>query len=217
MQWSNRQPFVRPSLFDRLDRVRLRRAARAYAGHGWAVAPGSYLTGLRFECGRPGCSITGCHPAVESLAESATADPGRVAGWWRRRPHNVLLPTGDAFDVLEVPAALGRPVTDSPAGAAGPVAVTAAGRWMFLVRPGCPLRDELDLRLDVVRHGRGSWIPAPPSRMAEGPVRWAVPPTAVDWALPDPERVQEMLAGTARRARRTPVVPRQLSTERRAA
>ncbi|BCJ45126.1 hypothetical protein GCM10010168_69270 [Actinoplanes ianthinogenes] len=222
MQWTNRQPFVRqpfvpPSLLDRLDRVRLRRAAQAFAGHGWAVAPGAVLTGPRFDCGRPGCPITGCHPAVDSLAESATTDPGRVAGWWRHRPHNVLLTTGDAFDVLEVPAALGRPVADRPDDTAGPVAVTAAGRWMFLVRPGCPLRAELDLRQDVIRHGQGSWIPAPPSRLVEGPVRWVIAPGQVGWALPDPERVQEMLAATVSRATGKPLVPRQLSTLRRAA
>ncbi|MFC3988558.1 bifunctional DNA primase/polymerase [Actinoplanes siamensis] len=217
MQWSRRQPFVRPSLLDRLGRVRLRRAAQTYAGRGWPVAPGAFPTGARFDCGRPGCPVTGCHPAVDSVAESASTDPGQVAGWWRRRPHNVLLTTGAAFDVLEVPAMLGRPVADQDAGRSGPVAVTAAGRWMFLVRPGCPLRAELDMRLDVVRHGTGSWIPAPPSRMAEGPVRWVVTPGQVDWSLPDPEQVQERLAAAARRAPRPPVVPRQVSTTRRAA
>jgi Bifunctional DNA primase/polymerase, N-terminal len=217
MQWSSRQPFVPPSFVDRLDRIRLRRAAQAFAGHGWAVAPGAFLTGARFDCGRPGCPITGCHPAVDSLAEAATTDPARLAGWWRHRPHNVLLTTGDAFDVLEVPVVLGRPAADRDTGLAGPVAVTAAGRWMFLVRPGCPLRAELDLRMDVVRHAQGSWIPAPPSRMAEGPVRWVITPGQVDWALPDPEKVQEVLARSASRAARTPAVPRQLSTLRRAA
>ncbi|AEV82437.1 DNA primase [Actinoplanes sp. SE50] len=214
MQWSSRQPFVPPSFLDRLDRVRLRRAAQTFAGHGWAVAPGAVLTGPRFDCGRPGCPITGCHPAVDSLAEAATTDPGRVAAWWRRRPHNVLLTTGERFDVLEVPALLGRPVADR---AAGPVAVTAGGRWMFLVRPGCPLRAELDLRQDVVRHGHGSWIPAPPSRMVEGPVRWVIPPSQVDWAPGDPGRIQEMLAASAARTGWAHRVPRQLSTLRRAA
>lgn len=217
MQWTKRQPFVPVSFLDRLDRVRLRRAALAYAEHGWAVAPGAFLTGARFDCGRPGCPITGCHPAVDSLAESATTDPARIAGWWRHRPHNVLLTTGHAVDVLEVPAVLGRPAADRDAASAGPVAVTAAGRWMFLVRPGCPLRPELDQRMDVVHHQRGSWIPAPPSRMVEGPIRWEVTPAQVNWTLPDPERVQEMLARSANRTPRRPVVPRQLSTMRRAA
>ena len=37
-----------------LDRVQLRRQALNYAGHGWDVMPGAYLTGDRFSCG-PGC------------------------------------------------------------------------------------------------------------------------------------------------------------------
>jgi hypothetical protein len=141
----------------------------------------------------------------------------------------VLLATGWRFDVLEVPAALGLrvlPAVRPPGGplgagwadAGGPVAGTAAGRWMFLVRPGEPLRSELDHRLDVVRHGRGSWIPAAPSRAVEGPVRWAVPPERTQWRLPDPGLVQALLVdalGAGREPRIT--VPRQLSTTRRAA
>ncbi|MEV6345950.1 bifunctional DNA primase/polymerase [Actinoplanes sp. NPDC051851] len=217
MQWSNRQPFVPPSILDRFDRSRLRRAALAYAAHGWAVTPGAYLSGHRFDCGRAGCRITGCHPAVDPITEPPATDPATVAAWWRRRPHNLLLPTGGAFDVLEVPAAMGSAAAARHAGAAGPVAVTAAGRWMFWVRPGTPLRPELELRLDVVRHGAGSWVPAPPSRLVEGPVRWVVPPTSVDWRLPAAESVQEVLAGCAPRERRHLVVPRQVSTSRRAA
>ena len=214
MQWTSRQPFVPPALLDRLDRVRLRRAALRYASHGWTVTPGAFLAGHRFHCGRPGCSITGCHPALDSWAESASGDPARIAAWWRHQPHTVLLTTGTDFDVLEVPGTLGR-----RAPGAGPVAATAAGRWMFLVRPGRPLRPELANRLDVVRHGAGSWIPAPPNRMPEGPIRWVVAPEQVAWRLPDADRVQETLAGAVGPA---PVpgarlIPRQLNTSRRAA
>ncbi|BAL86544.1 putative bifunctional DNA primase/polymerase [Actinoplanes missouriensis 431] len=226
MQWTSRQPFVPPALLDRLDRVRLRRAALRYAAHGWDVTPGAYLTGRRFDCGRPGCTITGCHPALDSWAESATGDPVRIAAWWRRQAHTVLLPTGVGFDVLEVPASLGRRVTGlEPAGTGpvagiaaglGPVADTSAGRWMFLVSPGRALRPELEHRLDVIRHGLGSWIPAPPNRMLDGSVRWIVPPEQVQWRLPDADRVQELLVAAAR-PRSRPVIPRQVSTSRRAA
>jgi hypothetical protein len=64
---------------------------------------------------------------------------------------------------------------------------------MFLVRPGEPLRPELDNRLDVVRHGPGSWIPAPPTRLLEGPVRWAISPEETDWRLPEPYPLQRLL------------------------
>ncbi|GIE76190.1 DNA primase [Actinoplanes philippinensis] len=209
MQWSSRQPFVPPSI---LDRALLRRAALRYAAHGWAVTPGAHLTGDRFDCGRTACDITGCHPALDSWAASTGDDPARISAWWRRRPYTVLLPTGDTFDALEVPASLG---THGPA--SGPVAVTAAGRWIFLVRPGSTLRPELEHRLDVVRHGAGSWIPAPPSRMPEGPVRWEIHPARTQWRLPASDEVQDRLAAAlgSTRAAGPILVPRQLS--RRAA
>ena len=223
MQWSIRQPFVPPPVLDRLDHIRLRRAALRYAAHGWTVTPGAWLSGHRFDCGRPGCPITGCHPALASWEQSASDDPGDVAAWWRRRPCTVLLTTGERFDVLEVPDALGSRVLDAVrrrddgrSDVCGPVAVTAAGSWMFLVRPGHPLRPELEHRIDVVRHGRGSWIPVAPSRMPQGPVRWAVTPDQARWRLPDAEQVQTILVD-AIRGPRPVLIPRQLSTLRRAA
>ncbi|MFC4105643.1 bifunctional DNA primase/polymerase [Micromonospora zhanjiangensis] len=187
-----------------LDRVRLRRVAMRYAGHGWDVTPGACLARHRFVCGRPGCPTTGCHPALTDWERSATADPARIAAWWRSRPHGVLLATGRAFDAIEVPAHLGQRVVDvtrwatalvGPGGCPGrgPVAVTPTGRWIFLVRPGDPLRPELDRCLFIVRHGLGSWIPAPPTRLPEGPVRWATAPEETRWRLPDPYAVQELL------------------------
>ncbi len=106
----------------------------------------------------------------------------------------------------------------------GPVVATPGGRWMFLVRPGRPLRPELQRCLDVIRHGRGSWIPAAPSRMPDGPVRWAVSPETVHWRLPESDGVQSLLVDAldalgrrAAAAARRFAVPRQMSTARRAA
>jgi hypothetical protein len=171
-----------------------------------------------------------CHPAIESWEDDASADTARVTAWWRRRPHAVLLATGWTFDVLEVPASLGLRVLGAirlhadihgnlHGGARGPVAVTPSDRWMFLVRPGAPLRAELRNRLDVIRHGRGSWVPAAPSRMPEGPIRWAVSPDQAGWQLPSSSAVQDMLVDALGAVpRRTLVaVPRQMSTSRRAA
>jgi hypothetical protein len=231
MQWSNRRP---NGPWDYVDRIRLRRAALRFAAHGWAVTPGAYLSGSRFDCGRPGCPITGSHPALESWQEERSADAVRVARWWRRRPYTVLLPTGGTFDALEVPAAVGLRVLGAvrlhtgilgPArgDARGPVAVAPGGRWMFLVRPDAPLRPELATFLDVIRHGSGSWIPAAPSRTPEGPVRWAVTPEQTGWQLPESATVQALLIDAldalGRRPRPQPsvTVPRQMSTARRAA
>ncbi|GID32958.1 bifunctional DNA primase/polymerase [Paractinoplanes brasiliensis] len=218
MQWSVRRPFVPPVA---LDRLRLRRAALRLAAHGWAVTPGARLSGHRFDCGRPGCPITACHPALESWEDTASTDPAQVRAWWRHEPYSLLLVTGRRFDAIEVPAALGLRVLGAVrlnrrGDARGPVTVTAAGRWSFLVEPGAPLRSELDHRLDVVRHGLGSWIPAAPSRMLEGPARWAVTPEQAQWRLPGAETVQQLMTdalGTVRERQLT--VPRQLSTARR--
>ncbi|ROT31399.1 bifunctional DNA primase/polymerase [Micromonospora sp. HM5-17] len=193
-----RPPTVRLS---QLDRVRLRRVAVRYASHGWPVTPGACLARHRFVCGRAGCPTTGCHPALEQWEQQASADPARVASWWRLRPHAILLATGRAFDVLEVPAYLGRYALDEvrsrpgrgAAGVVGPIAATPGGRWMFLVSPGETLRPELDESLYVIRHGAGSWIPAPPTRLPEGTVRWVHSPEESRWRLPDPHRVQDIL------------------------
>jgi hypothetical protein len=79
------------------------------------------------------------------------------------------------------------------AAAGGPVSVTPAGHWMILVRPGSILRPQLMGRTDVVLHGLGSWVPAPPTREPAGRVRWVVSPAEVRWRLPDPDRVQAQL------------------------
>jgi hypothetical protein len=137
-------------------------------------------------------------------------------GWTvEHRGQVILLATGSEVDALEVPASLGA--TQRP-DHCGPVAVTAAGRWIFLVRPGTPLCPELDRRLDVVRHGPGSWVAIAPSRLPEGPVRWAVAPRETRWRLPAAEVVQRMLVDAlgAGGPPDRPVVPRQLSTSRRA-
>jgi hypothetical protein len=99
---------------------------------------------------------------------------------------------------------------------------TPAGYWLFLVRPGAPLRSDLESVLGIARHGRGSWVPAAPGRTHEGPIRWVVSPERVGWRLPASAAVQRMLARHltgAAHIRPIPriTVPRQTSTARRAA
>jgi hypothetical protein len=123
----------------------------------------------------------------------------------------VLVATGSELDAIEVPPALGEGIR------LGPVAVTATGRCIFLVRPGSPLRPELERRLDVVRHGPGSWVAVAPSRLPEGPMRWAIAPARTGWRLPPADDVQRLLVDALdSRPIVRPAVPRQLSTSRRA-
>jgi len=178
-------------MLDGLRQTRLRRAAVRYAEHGWDVVPGAVRCSDRFRCVTQ-CPTMACHPDWAGWEQTATRDPAWVAALWAFRPRAILLSTGRAFDVLEVPAFLG-------AGAGwgavrGPVAVTGVGRWMFLVRPGTTLRREFADRADVVLHGAGSWVPAPPTLTLEGRVRWLVDPEEVSWRLPDGHAVQAGLA-----------------------
>lgn len=175
------------------SRLRLQHAALRMVAHGWPVMPGAPLRGDRFDCGRFGCHTQACHPARPGWQKITCRSRPAVHQWWRHTPHSVLLPTGFAFDVIEVPAPWGADALATRGRDAGPVAATPAGRWMFLVRAGEPLVPELASRLDLVRHYRGSWVPAPPTRLAEGAVRWVVSPDEVGWRLPAAGDLQERL------------------------
>ncbi|WP_433209250.1 bifunctional DNA primase/polymerase [Dactylosporangium sp. CS-047395] len=178
------------------ERLRLRKAAARYAAHGWPVRPGAYLVGRhtgrhqrerRFDCGTPGCPTVACHPAP------FTGDS--VAAIWREHSYTVLLPTGYAFDVLEVPGALGRAALlgDGFVAARGPVAVAPGDRWMFLVLPGHGVLPELAAQAGVVLHGQGSWVPAPPSQQFGGRVRWELAPETHNWKPAEPYAVQALM------------------------
>ncbi len=194
------------------NRVRLRRAAVRFAEHGWDVIPGACLSGDRYHCG-PGCATVSCHPAYAHgdawcYPLRSSHDPRTVAAWWRR-PHAVLLATGHALDVLEVPAYLG--MSRGGARTRGPVAVTAEGRYLVLVGRGSVLREELAAMADVVLHGKGSWVPAPPTAAPEGRVRWVVSPEELDWRIPDAATVQsELIAALPRLRGATTRAPRKV-------
>jgi hypothetical protein len=169
-----------------LLRLRLRRAAGSFTDHGWPVTPGSYFNGERMACDRPSCWASSCHPVLPDWERAANA---HIGDWWRERAHSVLLPTGHAFDAIEVPALLGIKVR----GIAAPIATMPGARWLFFVRKGLRLRPELAHRPDIVGHGAGSWIPAPPTVLPEGQVRWLISPRQLDWHLPDPDEVQRAM------------------------
>jgi len=174
--------------------MRMRRAATRYAEHGWPVIPGAVLIGDRYLCG-PVCPTVGCHPAIDQWEQRASHDPTEVGQWWTDQPHSVLLTTGYAFDVIEIPGRIGAlAMADAPP---GPVATTPTGTWMFLVSPGQTLRPELASRLDVVLHGRGSWIPVPPTRTPGDQVLWRLTPDETRWRVPDSYAVQRALIGHA--------------------
>ena len=188
-----------------LQRLRLRRAARRYADHDWPVVPGARLSGDRFDCDLIGCPTVTCHPAVPDWERQALLDRDRIAGWWQRAEYGVLLATGHTFDVLEVAGPVGRSLARE---VRGPVAVAPNGtqphRWMFVVRGGGDLLPALAGSSAVVLHRAGSWIPAPPTPLPTGTVRWATRPGEYGWEPADPVRVQRAAARMLRLLLRSP-------------
>lgn len=90
----------------------------------------------------------------------------------------LLLATGTALDIVEVPAAVGRQVCAllRAAGTVVTVAATPTGSWWYPVTPGAVLPASLHGRPDVVLHTDGAAVLAPPSETADGWVHWRVAP-----------------------------------------
>ena len=96
----------------------------------------------------------------------------------------LMLITGSALDVLEVPAAIGRGICAQlrAADIVVPVAATPTGSWWYPVTPGSALPAGLREAKDVVLHA-GDAIAAPPSQVPDGWVHWRVPPAACDFGV----------------------------------
>jgi len=187
-------------------------APRAAALPGRALAGGP---GRACSCDRVGCPAPGAHPLSPAWQRQASADPGVVGRWWQERPDaTILLVTGRAFDVLDVPAAAGAAAlaTLRQAGVApGPVAASAGNRALFFVASRVALAEDdewwschLDCEPETVDavtglrwHTRDSYVVAPPSRLSDGQgARWVVEAGAPEAAesLPDALRLLEYLA-----------------------
>jgi len=97
----------------------------------------------------------------------------------------LLLITGRALDVLEVPAATGREVCAQlrDAGVVVPVAATDSGTWWFPMSAGAELPAELAGAGGVVLHGAGDAVLAPPSLVPDGWVHWRVSPALVGYRV----------------------------------
>jgi hypothetical protein len=187
-------------------------AVAEYTGlWGWDVLPGTRARrgpGGRAECscGSAGCPAPGAHPLDHRLLIPAGATLGRAAADWARTPGAaVLLPTGGAFDVIEVPAAAGEPALlrmERLGLQPGPVAAAPRGPVWFFVAPGTAARLPQLLyrmgwdgaRLELRALGTGRQVTAPPSdHGGHGPVRWLRAPDLETAARPPAAR---LLLGT---------------------
>lgn len=190
-----------------VGRDELMAGALQLADRQWPVVPGTFWQG-RGWAGMPDAPRSGPVPVPENGLAGATCDSAAIVGWWTELPYSVLLPTGSVLDAIEVPPPVGRRLSAhlGESGIVAPAGTTPTGRWWFLVRPGEPLRPELESRSDVILHGRGSWLVAPPSQDPRGLVRWSVPPAPVvpvSNDLPSPRTPVDLnTAGSAPETRR---------------
>ena len=168
---------------DRLERLvtdfdaappRLLDAALLYASWGWPVFPL-----------RPG----GKAPLTRHGFKDASTDPAQIRAWWTATPAaNIGLPTGLAFDVVDVDVPAGifewAKLRDSDAmpDGHGVVTTSSGGRHIYVEPSGggnlAGLRPGIDYR------GRGGFVVAPPSRRDTGqPWMWTVKPSPTIAAL----------------------------------
>lgn len=170
---------------------RLADAARAYAAHGWAVAP---------------CKPRGKNPLVADWTEAASTDADTVAGWWRRWPDaNVGVVTGSRSGLLvvDVDGAEGCDTLRDLQRRHGPLGrplwqQTGSGGWHAVYRYTGELGNSarrLGPGLDTRVNG-GQFLVAPSVHPSGGRYRWwrgGEPPEPPGWLLrllaaPEPVR-----------------------------
>jgi Bifunctional DNA primase/polymerase, N-terminal len=204
---------------------RLRDGAREYADRGWRIAPAHYLSApgrhRRNPKQRPvedicscrdlRCPSPGAHPLSVDWSTNATADLDTVVYWWYGpQPWNVVLATGELFDVWRAPVDVAGRALEAlrVAGTAvGPVAHTPSGEWLLFTeaRLGEPPLD-LPPDLALAYHGLGDYVLAPPSQIGTSAVRWWRPPAGQHPRMPRWEPIADALLSSARHRRPSPAV-----------
>ncbi|MDJ1134056.1 bifunctional DNA primase/polymerase [Streptomyces iconiensis] len=189
----------------------LEHAVRYAQERAWDVFPGTWLEAVdgvpRCVCGASGCAAPGAHPTSSDWAGEATGSANTARRMWTSEPRaSVLLPTGRAFDALEVSEAVGcfaLARLERMEQSLGPVTFTPDGRMHFFVLPGATAKVPDTVRrlgwsptsIDLSARGEGDWVAAPPSRLGtRGSVQWARQPTAANRWLPDATELVPALA-----------------------
>ncbi|ASZ74210.1 DNA primase/polymerase [Mycobacterium phage Squint] len=159
-----------------------------YASQGWPVFPlavgdklpaiptahpkGDPLRGVcKGECGKFGHGLY-----------DATTDPAQIRKWWGEAEYNIGIPTGHAFDVIDIDGAkgyqslleLGDDVFPPIHGKVSTVREDSGEHWYVLptgdgnragVRPGIDYR------------GAGGYVCVPPSRVGDKQYAWIIKPS----------------------------------------
>jgi hypothetical protein len=113
---------------------------------------------------------------------------------------SLLLITGTALDVLEVPVACGRQVCAQlrAAGVVVPVAATPTGSWWFPIATGGVLTEELSETDGVALRTAGAPVLAPPSQVPDGWVHWRVAPALTGYGVPSASLIMHAAADAVR-------------------
>ncbi|MFD0021114.1 bifunctional DNA primase/polymerase [Streptomyces sp. NPDC058382] len=177
----------------------------------WDVCPGTWLESAdgaeRCSCGEAGCAAPGAHPTRADWAGQATGSGAAARRMWSRQPRAaVLLPTGRAFDAIDVPESAGFLALarmERLSLPLGPVTRGPDRRMQFFVLPGAAAKaDGLAQRLGwnaasigLRGLGDGQYVTAPPTRVGgSGAVQWARRPTTANRWLPEVEELISPLA-----------------------
>lgn len=175
-------------------RIELRAQAIGLAWRGWPVMPGTYPASSGW-VGGDTPRTDGPSPVHADWATRVGAPAEEVAEWWNGDAYSLLVATGTALDAIEVGDDIGRRTAAvlRSNGQPVPIAATPTGRWLFLIEAGQALPTELAGHDDVVLHGKGSWIPLPPTAYPHGIVHWRVRPEVCGWTLPNPSVVTDAM------------------------
>ncbi|WP_411079866.1 bifunctional DNA primase/polymerase [Streptomyces sp. cmx-18-6] len=177
----------------------------------WDVFPGAWLEAVegreRCSCGEAACALPGAHADRPDWAGAATGSGAAARRMWTRQPRaSVLLPTGRAFDALEVPESAGFLALarmERMDLTLGPVTRTPDRRMFFFVLPGAAAKSSELVRalgwnaeaIGLTGRGEGHYVAAPPTRFGgRGAVQWARRPTHANRWLPDVDELISPLA-----------------------
>lgn len=115
------------------------------------------------------CVPLGKKPAVAGGFKTATTDNTQINQWWARADYNIGIPTGCAFDVIDIDNVLsGWPQVwaDIDAGRITPFHIVQTPRGYHLYIPPIGAGNTVDKTLGVDFRGVGGYVVAPPSIIA---------------------------------------------------
>jgi hypothetical protein len=186
----------------------LAESAARYAAAGWPVAAGAWWDGARYRCSATPYQVTGHHLSGQLTGHLDSAagwslDSAEVRSWWTVHPHTLILPTGLVADALDVAAGPGVAIRHQlrRAGVLVPAASLPGRRLLLFVAAGTPPADINPVPgADLIHHGAGSYVPAPPSALQHGRASWLRPPWVDNWALPAADTVLHAIAAAGHAA-----------------